>query len=274
MKQRMIALLLALLLSGAALVPAAEAAGEERDAALVEALKGFFAQAEGDYDSVNRNDGGACSVGLLQWHGPRALELLRFALSGWPGTANYLTRALYREIVGEHTVWSRRTLTEAEARCVSALLGSADGRAAQDALARRDILDYLRLCRSWGMQTDATAAYFAVVVNQFGAGGAKRYLRLIRETMGVGEEAVFTDLNALHQAVRDTRSCGQPWLPVREKCYAYIASLGWVLTDRPDVREPSRAESLLDRLLEQDLSVWRLSAAALAPLRRWMALLP
>ena len=274
MKHRMIALLLALLLVGAALTPAAGAAGGEGDEALVEALKGFFAQAEGDYDSVNRSDGGACSLGLLQWHGPRALELLRFALNGWPGTANYLTRSLYREIVGEGTVWSRRTLTEAEARCVSALLGSADCRAAQDELARRDILEYLRLCRSWGMKTDATAAYFAVVVNQFGAGGAKNYLRLIRETLGVGEDAVFTDLNVLHQAVRDTRRCGQPWLPVREKCYAYVASLGWALTDRSGSREQPRTERLPDPLPERELSVWRLGAAALTLLRRWMALLP
>lgn len=272
MKRRMIALLLALLLAGGSVGPAAAAEPEEADAELVEALKGFFALVEGDYDSVNRNDGGACSVGLLQWHGPRALELLRFALAGWPGTANYLTPALYREIVSEATGWSGRVLTEAEAGCVSALLGSADGREAQDAVARRDIREYLRLCRSWGMRTDATAAYFAVIVNQFGAGGAKSYLDRIRETMGVGEDAEFTDLTALHRAVRETQGCGQAWLPLRDRCYEYIVSLGWALT-APAPRSLPAAERLLALLREREPAAWRLGAAALAVLLRWRTLL-
>ena len=274
MKRRMVAALLVLALAAALLPPAAAAEGEKEDAELVEALKGFFAQAEGDYGSVNRNDGGACSLGLLQWHGPRALELLRFALAGWPGAANYLTQALYGEIVSETADWSHRTLTESEARCVSALLDSADGRAAQDAVARRDILGYLHLCRSWGMKTDATAAYFAVIVNQFGAGGAKSYLRHIRQTLGVGEDAAFINLKELHQAVHDTLSYGQPWLPMRDKCYAYIVSLGWNLTGQPRLAPLPLADSLLARLRARDPDAWRLGAAALALLLCWRELLP
>ena len=32
---------------------------------------------EGNYGSVNKNDNGAVSVGKVQWHGNRALNLLR-----------------------------------------------------------------------------------------------------------------------------------------------------------------------------------------------------
>ena len=80
------------------------------------------------------------------------------------------------------------------------------------------------------MGTDATAAYFAVIINQFGAGGAAAYLRHIRATLGLGETAVFRDLTLLHQAVHDTKSYGQRYLSMRDKSYAYIRSLGWNLT--------------------------------------------
>ena len=257
MKYRVVAAVLAALLTLFLLSPAVRA-DPDPDETLVEALKGFFAVAEGDYGAVNANDGGAVSLGLLQWHGPRALELLRFALEGWPGCANYLTPALYQEIVDPGTGWSRRTLTAAEARCVSALLSSADGRAAQDAQARQDILGYLSLCRSWGMATDATAAYFAVIINQFGSGGAKTYLRHIRATLGVGEEAVFRDLTVLHQAVHDTLGYGRSSLPMRDKSYAYIVSLGWPLQEPPPKPRSPAPEGALSRLAAR--RGWSLSA--------------
>lgn len=236
MKRHLLALLLAFLLISSALIPpvlAGDATNTAADDVLIAALKDFFAGAEGDYDAVNANDGGAPSLGLLQWHGARALELLRFTLDGWPVTANYLTSALYREITASGTSWRNRVLTKTEAQSIAAMLGSKGGRAAQDALSRRDILSYVTLCRQWGMATDATAAYFAVIINQFGAGGAASYLRHIRQTLGVGEDAVFTDLTALHQAVHDTTSYGQRYLAMRDKSYAYIQSLGWDLTGKP-----------------------------------------
>ena len=234
MKGRFFPLILLLTMLPGLLVPRrAEASGSPREDRLVAALEDFFAGAEGDYHSVNPDDNGALSLGLLQWHGPRALELLRQALEGWPVTANYLTPALYREITQPDTEWQRRRLSQGEAACISALLGSPGGIAAQEALARRDILSYLALARELGMESDATAAYFAVIVNQFGAAGARDYLRHIRATLGLGEEAVFRDLTALHQAVHDTRDYGQACLSMRDKSYAYILSLGWPVREDP-----------------------------------------
>ena len=92
-----------------------------------------------------------------------------------------------------------------------------------------------------GMESDATAAYFAVIVNQFGAAGARDYLRHIRDTLGLGEEAVFRDLAALHQAVHDTRDYGQACLSMRDKSYAYILSLGWPVREEPAPRLPALA---------------------------------
>ncbi len=271
MKQRFTALLLVFALLVPLILPVS---GQEADPEepIVEALKVFFAGAEGDYGAVNPNDGGACSIGLLQWHGARALELLRYALENWPGTANYLSQALYREISAQGTSWSSRTLSASEAERVSALLGSQDGRAAQDALARRDILDYVSLCRGWGMATDATAAYFSVIVNQFGSGGAAEYLGHIRATLGVGEDAVFRDLNVLHQAVHDTKSYGQRYLAMRDKSYEYIVSLGWELSG-PTPRALPEGADLLAEAREARPAAWQLSQEALDLLLRFRLLL-
>ena len=272
MKQRILSLLLALLCFHAAALPVSGAEGDAGDEALVEALKGFFITAEGDYGSVNANDSGACSLGLLQWHGPRALELLRFALEGWPGCANYLTQALYQEISNPETGWSSRTLSAAEAQRISAMLDSIDGRAAQDAQARRDILGYLQLCRRWGMATDATAAYFAVIINQFGSGGAAVYLRHIRQTLGVSQDAVFRSLVLLHRAVHDT-PYGQSCLSMRDKSYAYIETLGWDLNG-PSVRRPiPAADSPLAQMTAREPFRWQLTPGALALLLHWQSLL-
>ena len=274
MKRRVLSFLLALCLTAALLGPALPAvrADPEPEEELVEALKRFFAGAEGDYGAVNPNDGGAPSLGLLQWHGARALELLRYALAGWPGCGACLSGALRGEITDPDTQWRSRVLTAAEAEQLSALLGSAGGRAAQDALARRDILGYIATCRSWGMGSDATVFYFAVIVNQFGTGGAAAYLRHIRATLGLGEGAVFADLRVLHQAVHDTKSYGQRYLAMRDKSYAFVESLGWNLSGRPRRTVPEKA-GLWERLRGNG-PAWQLSAEALALLLRWKFLLP
>lgn len=263
MKRRVLSFLLALCLAAALLGPALPRAraDPEPEEELVEALKRFFAGAEGDYGAVNPDDGGAPSLGLLQWHGARALELLRYALAGWPGCGACLSGALRGEITDPDTQWRSRVLTAAEAEQLSALLGSPGGRAAQDALARRDILGYVALCRDWGMGSDATVFYFAVIVNQFGAGGAAVYLRHIRATLGLGEEAVIRDLNALHQAVHDTKSYGQRYLAMRDKSYAFVESLGWNLSGRPRLKPLRPTDGPLRRLLEGLLTIFRVREA-------------
>ena len=42
---------------------------------------------EGTYGSVNRNDCGAVSVGMLQWHANRALQLMRSIAEADPASA-------------------------------------------------------------------------------------------------------------------------------------------------------------------------------------------
>ena len=55
---------------------------------------------EGGYGSVNANDNGAVSVGKVQWHGSRALDLLKTIITklGQRQAENILGAALYKEI--------------------------------------------------------------------------------------------------------------------------------------------------------------------------------
>lgn len=255
MKQRLLALLLCLLLVQSALLPAR--AQESREELLVEALKDFFVGAEGDYGAVNASDSGALSVGLLQWHGTRALELLKQLLERWPQGAELLSPALAAEI-RQASDWSRRSLSAGEAARLSALLDSPQGRDIQEENARGDILGYLETCRSWGMASEETALYFAVILNQFGPGGAASYLRHIRSTLGLEEGAPISDLELLHRAVHDTKSYGQRYLNMRDKSYDYIKRLGLSaspeeapLTDLPAPGSWARAG--IDYVLERGL---------------------
>ena len=55
---------------------------------------------EGNYSSVNANDNGAVSVGKVQWHGNRALSLLKIIVgeTGEKTARDILGAALYKEI--------------------------------------------------------------------------------------------------------------------------------------------------------------------------------
>lgn len=206
---------------------------------LLPAMLDFFKGTEGDYGSVNPNDNGALSVGILQWHGVRALRLVRRVIRDDPDAIWTLPASLRTEIRDENTTWNSRTLTGAEKTALSALLAAPSGVAAQDAQAREDLTAYIDLAWSAGMRSDATTLYWASILNQFGTGGAQTYLSRIRQTVGGDETTCFSSLVELHAAVCAT-SYGHRYLPTRERAYAFIEELGWSLTgqDAPEPPEP------------------------------------
>ena len=78
---------------------------------------------EGGYGSVNANDNGAVSVGKVQWHGSRALDLLKTIIAklGQNQSENILGAALYKEIKTA-IQWNTRIVTVAEKNKLTALL--------------------------------------------------------------------------------------------------------------------------------------------------------
>ena len=92
-----------------------------------EAAKVIFAN-EGNYSSVNADDNGALSVGKVQWHGNRALSLLKKIVQDMgAGAEAVLGGSLYREIMTASD-WSGRKAAAEEKAKLSKVLGSVQGR--------------------------------------------------------------------------------------------------------------------------------------------------
>lgn len=130
---------------------------------------------EGNYSSVNANDNGAVSVGKVQWHGNRALSLLKIIVQNIGNTAaiNILGEILHNEILTT-TNWQKRTVNTEEKTKLSKLLGTEQGKKAQDAQAEADILSYVSNGVKLGIEDKQSLVYYADLENQGGAGASKR----------------------------------------------------------------------------------------------------
>ncbi len=129
---------------------------------------------EGYYTSINANDKGAISIGVLGWHANRALSLLKTIINDIPEDAlEILGEELYNEIITSSN-WNNRTFNDAESECVSALLGTQAGIDAQDALAYTDIESYIKHALTLGITDGKALVYFADLENQMGSVGAER----------------------------------------------------------------------------------------------------
>lgn len=124
---------------------------------------------EGNYGSVNKDDNGAVSIGKVQWHGNRALALLRKVCNMNKNQGNQmLGSTLYNEIMNNGTNWGTRVVTQAEADRISTLLQTNEGKAAQDSQAKSDVLTYVNKGIKYGLENPEALIYFADGVNQYG----------------------------------------------------------------------------------------------------------
>lgn len=128
----------------------------------------IFAQ-EGGYDSINSNDNGALSIGKLQWHGNRALEILLKITRryGQNNSINIIGEILYNEIINDDTDWTTRIVTEqSEKECIKKLLQTTVSKEIQDQLAIDNISAYINIGTSNGLVDNQALIYFADIYNQ------------------------------------------------------------------------------------------------------------
>ncbi len=221
MKKRLIALLLAVALCIGCQMPVR--ADMITDDNIVEAILVVFRCKEGTYDSVNRNDNGALSIGKLQWHAARALDLLKNIVSMDSATAYHLLgESLYYEIVGaSRNAWNSRVLNPAEGASISALLGTEMAMAVQDATGRQDILSYMNRGRNLGIQTPEALVYYCDLENQYGSGGAASLVRQVKSMLG---KSTIDSLEEFHTAL--LQATGN-YHSRRNWTYEYCTSLDW-----------------------------------------------
>jgi len=185
---------------------------------------------EGNYDSVNPDDNGALSIGCLQWHAGRALNLCRSILEKDPeGALAILGESLYNEILDPATVWSYRTLfsdknvSDDETDRMSDFISTDIGIAEQDALIKKDVSAYLDRAIGLGITDPAALVYFADVENQCGSGGSRRIAAAAAEIAGSYGDIT---LDILHEAALADSAAGQ-YATRRNKAYNSCLVLGW-----------------------------------------------
>ncbi len=238
-------LLLASLLIGA-LIPTVFAAAPTTDE-IVEKASYIICSKEGTYTSVVKDDNGSLSIGCLQWHGNRALNLLRDIVNANTSNAKtILGDALYNEILTAGS-WSTRILTADEASKISALLGTSEGKAEQDELLEKDVLSYIEHGRKLGITSPAALVYFADVENQCGPGnsagttGASRVVKSAQAIAGGGN----ITLAILHQAALADPAAGIS-SSRRNSVYNYAYLLNWEETESAEAYEVWKTDYVLN----------------------------
>ena len=196
--RKLTAMLLALALCLGLIVQAGAAFVTDDD--VIRAVLVVFRRQEGTYDSVNRNDNGALSIGKLQWHGVRALELVKEIAAADPAAAyDCLGESLYLEAVyASRDAWDYRVLDAAEAARVSALLSTAVSVKIQDATAKKDIANYIAHARTYDIRSAEAMVYYCDLENQYGPGGAASLVSKVKELLG---KAYIETVDEFHDAL-------------------------------------------------------------------------
>lgn len=170
---------------------------------VVKVASGIIYAQEGNYGSVNKNDNKhGMSIGKCQWNAywGRALPLLQTIVNKDQAQAReILGEALYNEIAGSSKdAWNKqeRAATEKEAKAISELLSTPQGKEAQDDLADADITAYVKNGVKVGVVSLKALAYYADLENQGGSGASKRIATTAGNDLGGVEKVGLEEIHA------------------------------------------------------------------------------
>lgn len=183
----------------------------------------IITRSEGTYGTINANDNGAVSVGMLQWHADRAHQLMRTVASADPATAkSILGSSFYNEVISTSS-WNTRTFTQTEANAASSLLSTSIGQSTQDDLAYQDVQGYINSGKKYGLTNAGVLVYYAELYNR-GSGVAARILSAAKGSGAYGD----ITLSTLHNTALSDRGNSSGYYTKRlNNAYNTIVSLGW-----------------------------------------------
>ena len=180
----------------------------------------IISRSEGTYGTINRNDNGAVSIGMLQWHADRALQLMRSIANADTGSAQSILGSTFYNEVMTASSWNSRTFSAAEGTAASNLLTTAAGKSKQDALAYSDVQGYISAGQNLGISNAGVLVYYAELYNR-GMGVARRILNAAAN----GGAYSSVTLSKLHSpALANSSSYYTSRL---NNAYNTIVSLGW-----------------------------------------------
>lgn len=173
---------------------------------------------EGNYDSVNANDNGAMSIGKLQWHGTRALCLLKPIVRklGETGSKKYITSALYKEITTASD-WSKRSATDSEKKAIAKIISTDVGKAEQDEQAMDSLTMYIEEGKNLGLTDPSALIYFCDFANQYGL-----YSATLKQVVSF---AIASDGGTLDAMYRKTKETVSKYLDRRATVYNEVKAL-------------------------------------------------
>ena len=211
MKQRVISFLLAISIF-ALLLPTAFADSPTLEQGvdtqkLFEDCRAMYLVLEGRYDTVVAHDSNALSIGFMQWHGNRALKLLKTICAADPQVAkSKLGTDYYHTIVNAaDNAWGNYVPNATHAAAIKSLLGTSGGKSCQDAMARGEILEQAQHGWNRGVRSEAALIYYCAAENQYGIGNVKKVMDYVREalsnTYGVGPNDEISTLELFHNGV-------------------------------------------------------------------------
>lgn len=180
----------------------------------------IISRSEGTYGTINRNDNGAVSIGMLQWHADRALQLMRSIANADTGSAQSILGSTFYNEVMTASSWNSRTFSAAEGTAASNLLTTAAGKSKQDALAYSDVQGYISAGQNLGISNAGVLVYYAELYNR-GMGVARRILNAAAN----GGAYSSVTLSKLHSTALANSS--SYYTSRLNNAYNTIVSLGW-----------------------------------------------
>ena len=136
-------------------------------------------------------------MGKVQWHGNRALSLLKKIVeeTGQTTATTILGADLWKEIKTSSD-WSKRTVDADEKNRISKILGTTAGKAVQDEQAEEDVKAYVEHGVKLGIEDPQSLIYFCDLENQGGAGASSRVEKAAAAKAGGAAQITLAILHA------------------------------------------------------------------------------
>ena len=133
----------------------------------------YTGESGGSYSAVNANDNGAVSIGLIQWHGCRAHDILSAIVNelGQEESVRILGDSLYNMIVNKtRSQWDHVAFTKnsAEVTKLKALLETEESKKIQNAKIMIDIDGYINSIKAKGIKDENAIAFICHIYNAYG----------------------------------------------------------------------------------------------------------
>ena len=133
----------------------------------------FTGESGGNFNAVNANDNGAVSIGLIQWHGARAHDIL-YAICNELGeeeSIRILGNSLYRKIIDNtrnywNTVYFSSNSSEVQA--LKTFLNTDASKKVQNAKILLDLNSYINTIKSKGIKDENAIIFFCHIINAWG----------------------------------------------------------------------------------------------------------